>query len=247
MEYQPRKAGNRPLALTLGEPAGIGPDIALAAWLRRDELKLPPFYLLGDAAFIARRAKALGLEVPVADVGAAEACAAFAQALPVAATGKHATAEPGKPDTSSADAAISLDPPRGRRRRGRACQRRRHQSDREKRALSRGVRASRPHRIPRRARRRERQDAAARHDAVVARACSRAGDDSPLAARGDRAALDGLDRQHGADRGGEPEEPLRSRPPPPRAVRAQPACRRRRLARQRRQGDRRACGRYPAQ
>ena len=64
------KAGNRPLALTLGEPAGIGPDITLLAWLRRDELKLPPFYLLGDAAFIARRARALGLEVPVTEVGA---------------------------------------------------------------------------------------------------------------------------------------------------------------------------------
>ena len=64
------KAGNRPLTLTLGEPAGIGPDITLLAWLRRDELKLPPFYLLGDVAFIARRAKALGLEVSVAEVGA---------------------------------------------------------------------------------------------------------------------------------------------------------------------------------
>src|SRR5580704_15165376 len=107
MEHQPRKAGNQPLALTLGERAGIGPDIALLAWLRRDELKLPPFYLLGDAAFIARRAKALGLEVPVTEVGAEQACAAFARALPVVATGKPATAEPGKPDTSSAEAAIT--------------------------------------------------------------------------------------------------------------------------------------------
>jgi 4-hydroxythreonine-4-phosphate dehydrogenase len=107
MEHQPRKAGNRPLALTLGEPAGIGPDIALLAWLRRDELKLPPFYLLGDAAFIARRAKALGLRVPLAEIGAEKACAAFAQALPVAATGRHATAQPGKPDASSADAALT--------------------------------------------------------------------------------------------------------------------------------------------
>ncbi len=107
MEDQPRKAGNQPLALTLGEPAGIGPDIALLAWLRRDEFKLPPFYLLGDAAFIARRARALGLNVPVAEIGTAEAYVAFAQALPVAATSKHATAEPGKPDASSADAAIA--------------------------------------------------------------------------------------------------------------------------------------------
>jgi 4-hydroxythreonine-4-phosphate dehydrogenase len=107
MEHQPRKAGNQPLALTLGEPAGIGPDIALLAWLHRDELKLPPFYLLGEAAFVAGRANRLGLKVPLAEVGAVEACAAFAQALPVAPTGKHATAEPGKPDTSSADAAIT--------------------------------------------------------------------------------------------------------------------------------------------
>ena len=49
----------RPLALTLGEPAGIGPDIAIKAWLRRDELKLPPFYLLGDGGFLGRRAQAL--------------------------------------------------------------------------------------------------------------------------------------------------------------------------------------------
>ena len=107
MEHQPRKAGNRPLALTLGEPAGIGPDIASLAWSRRDEFKLPPFYLLGDAAFIAGRAKALGLKIPLAEVGAAEAYAAFAQALPVVATGKHATAAAGKPDASSADAALT--------------------------------------------------------------------------------------------------------------------------------------------
>ena len=47
----------QPLALTSGEPAGIGPDITLAAWLRRRELDLPPFYLLGDLASLAERAK----------------------------------------------------------------------------------------------------------------------------------------------------------------------------------------------
>ncbi len=48
----------RPLALTLGEPAGIGPDITIAAWRRRAELDLPPFYLLADPKFVARRARA---------------------------------------------------------------------------------------------------------------------------------------------------------------------------------------------
>ena len=50
----------KPLALTSGEPAGIGPDITLKAWLRRKELKLPAFYLLGDREFLARRASSLG-------------------------------------------------------------------------------------------------------------------------------------------------------------------------------------------
>jgi 4-hydroxythreonine-4-phosphate dehydrogenase len=95
------------LALTSGEPAGIGPDIALAAWLRRSELDLPPFYLLGDRAFFAERAKILGLQVELADTVPEEAVAAFAKALPVVATGEIASARPGQPDDSSATAALA--------------------------------------------------------------------------------------------------------------------------------------------
>jgi 4-hydroxythreonine-4-phosphate dehydrogenase len=97
----------KPLALTLGEPAGIGPDITIKAWLRRDELKLPAFYLLGDRDFIGRRADALGVDIKLADVGAEGAAAAFARALPVVSTGHAATAQPGRPDDSSADAALA--------------------------------------------------------------------------------------------------------------------------------------------
>ena len=98
---------SRPLALTSGEPAGIGPDIAIAAWLRRMELNLPPFYLLGDRAFFAERAKILGLKVELADAGPEDASAAFAKALPVVATGEIATARPGQPDETSANAALA--------------------------------------------------------------------------------------------------------------------------------------------
>ena len=87
----------KPLALTCGEPAGIGPDIAIAAWLRRSEADLPPFYLLGDRQFFADRARHLGLPADLADVEPAEACSTFARALPVVATGKPATAPPGRP------------------------------------------------------------------------------------------------------------------------------------------------------
>src|SRR5258708_27724082 len=97
----------KPLALTSGEPAGIGPDITIKAWLRRNELKLPAFYLLGDRDFRAHRAKTLGLNVGFPDVCAEEAIAAFNDALPVVATGHIATASPGQPDHTSADAAMA--------------------------------------------------------------------------------------------------------------------------------------------
>jgi len=102
-----RAAKPPPLALTLGEPAGIGPDITIAAWLRRRELNLPAFYLLGDEALIAQRARALGADIRTAAVSPGEAASAFADALPVVTTGAPATAEPGKPDASSAPAALA--------------------------------------------------------------------------------------------------------------------------------------------
>ncbi|NJL50285.1 MAG: 4-hydroxythreonine-4-phosphate dehydrogenase, partial [Blastochloris sp.] len=45
-----------PLALTLGEPAGIGPDITLRAWAERKELRLPPFMVIGDPEALSARA-----------------------------------------------------------------------------------------------------------------------------------------------------------------------------------------------
>jgi 4-hydroxythreonine-4-phosphate dehydrogenase len=97
----------QPLALTLGEPAGIGPDLALAVWQRRDELAIPVFYVVGDGEFLRRRAGELGLTVPIAEVTPANAAQAFAATLPVIATEARATAAPGRPDASSAPAAIA--------------------------------------------------------------------------------------------------------------------------------------------
>jgi 4-hydroxythreonine-4-phosphate dehydrogenase len=97
----------KPLALTIGEPAGIGPDIAIETWLRRNELKLPAFYLLGDRDFVSHRAKALGLKLKLADVSAEEALEAFTDALPVVATGHTTSARPGQPDDTSAGAALA--------------------------------------------------------------------------------------------------------------------------------------------
>jgi 4-hydroxythreonine-4-phosphate dehydrogenase len=96
-----------PLALTLGEAAGIGPDITLAAWLRRGALDLPAFYVLADPALLASRAKLIGLDVPLAVGRPADANAAFATALPVVDIGVAATAAPGHPNATSAPAAIA--------------------------------------------------------------------------------------------------------------------------------------------
>jgi 4-hydroxythreonine-4-phosphate dehydrogenase len=96
-----------PLAMTLGEPAGIGPELTLAIWRRRVELDLPAFYLIGDADFLRQRARSLALEVPVAVVTPAEASATFERALPVVPLDLPVTAAPGKPDATSAPAAIA--------------------------------------------------------------------------------------------------------------------------------------------
>jgi 4-hydroxythreonine-4-phosphate dehydrogenase len=97
----------RPLALTLGEPAGIGPDITLATWQRRTEHALAPFYVVADPDFLARRARLLGLKVAIRIVEPEGAAAVFAAALPVVPLGETVTAEPGHPDDSSAPAAIA--------------------------------------------------------------------------------------------------------------------------------------------
>lgn len=97
----------QPLALTLGEPAGIGPDLALAVWHRRTELDLPRFYIVADPEFLRRRAARLKLDVPIANVTPALAGATFPSALPVVALDIPVSAEPGRPDRSSAPAAIA--------------------------------------------------------------------------------------------------------------------------------------------
>jgi 4-hydroxythreonine-4-phosphate dehydrogenase len=97
----------RPLALTLGEPAGIGPDIAIQVWRQRRELDLPPFYVIGDRDFIARRALALGTPTAVTACTPGEAPAVFAAALPVVDLGISVSAAPGRPDHTSAPAAIA--------------------------------------------------------------------------------------------------------------------------------------------
>jgi 4-hydroxythreonine-4-phosphate dehydrogenase len=96
-----------PLALTMGEPAGIGGEIALKAWLRRGE-GVPPFYVIDDPGRLAALARRLGWNVRVSPLAAPrDAPAMFAEALPVLAIGGVPHAEPGRPDPADAPLVIA--------------------------------------------------------------------------------------------------------------------------------------------
>ena len=99
--------GALPLALTLGEPAGIGPDLTIQLWRRSVQLRLPAFYLIADPEFIRRRARLLGIDITLSVVTPAQATETFARALPIVPLDVSITAAPGAPDASSAPAAIN--------------------------------------------------------------------------------------------------------------------------------------------
>jgi 4-hydroxythreonine-4-phosphate dehydrogenase len=96
-----------PLALTLGEPAGIGPDLTLELWRRRQALDTPAFYVAGDADFLRERARLRGFEVALRETRPEDAAGVFADALPVVPLAERVTAPPGRPDASSAPAAVA--------------------------------------------------------------------------------------------------------------------------------------------
>lgn len=104
MPAAPRPDPLPPLALTLGEPAGIGPEITAAAWTALRAAG-PVFFLLGEAA-------ALPPGLPVAPIAhPAEAASHFARALPLLALppgrGLAAPVRPGQPNPRNAPAVIA--------------------------------------------------------------------------------------------------------------------------------------------
>ena len=96
---------DKPLALTLGDPTGIGPDITLLAHQARMREPIPPFVLLGDPELLAARARALGLATALEIVGTPGAASeVFAKALPVLPIGVAGTVVPGHADPAAASA-----------------------------------------------------------------------------------------------------------------------------------------------
>lgn len=94
------------LALTQGDPAGVGPDIALTAWSQRGENGIPAFLYLGDPEVLAVRARQLELEVPIRESTPASALSVFGTALPVLPIPTGIDVVAGEPHVATAAATI---------------------------------------------------------------------------------------------------------------------------------------------
>ncbi|HHG89088.1 MAG TPA: 4-hydroxythreonine-4-phosphate dehydrogenase PdxA [Devosia sp.] len=92
----PWSASRSPLAVSMGEPAGIGPDLVLMLYARRKELRIPPFLVYGNLAFLKQRASGLGLSLDVVAANPTEACARFSRNLPVADIETYLADTPGQ-------------------------------------------------------------------------------------------------------------------------------------------------------
>ena len=97
-----------PLAISLGDPAGIGPEVILGAWARlRAERRAPPAFVVGGPELLRACAEALGIDCPIVPIAeSAEALFAIGAGLPVMA-GLDAPWTPGQPSPDGAKLALA--------------------------------------------------------------------------------------------------------------------------------------------
>jgi 4-hydroxythreonine-4-phosphate dehydrogenase len=97
--------GDRPpLAMTMGDPAGIGPELALAAWLKWTPTA--PFVVFASPGVLAAAARRMGLAVPIVETDLAGAKGAFTSGLPVIPLKNAVEDAPGRPSAANAAATI---------------------------------------------------------------------------------------------------------------------------------------------
>jgi 4-hydroxythreonine-4-phosphate dehydrogenase len=97
---------NKPLAISMGEPAGVGPELILQLFAQRRELELPAFCVFGHAGLFSARAARLGLDVPITSCSPAEAQDVFDAALPMVDVGGLVPDHPGQTSAVAARAVI---------------------------------------------------------------------------------------------------------------------------------------------
>jgi 4-hydroxythreonine-4-phosphate dehydrogenase len=99
--------GPAPLAVSLGDPAGIGPELLAEAWLQRKAEQLLPFFAVNGANVIVAAAKRRGIDVPVERIAdPAQAAGIFSTALPVLGSG-DCNYLPGEPNLEGAELALA--------------------------------------------------------------------------------------------------------------------------------------------
>ncbi|MCX2723160.1 4-hydroxythreonine-4-phosphate dehydrogenase PdxA [Roseibium salinum] len=97
----------KPVAVSMGEPAGIGLELALVAWNNRRSLRLPPFYVRGDETLLAERAAAIGMKIRIESVSPDQAVRQFSKSLPVVQTGPALTDRPGEEQEGTAQSVVA--------------------------------------------------------------------------------------------------------------------------------------------
>jgi len=97
---------NAALAVSSGDPSGIGPDIAISAWLLREAMQVPEFFLLADPDFIRSRAARLGLDVPIEVTNPKAAKAVFRRGLPIVPLQNPQIDRPGDPLVANSAATV---------------------------------------------------------------------------------------------------------------------------------------------
>lgn len=95
-----------PIAVTMGDPAGIGGELTLAGWLARRKTA-PAFFAIDCPARLKALAGRLGLDVPIREAAPEDAASIFPDALPVLPAPLPSTPTPGAPDQAHAKAAIA--------------------------------------------------------------------------------------------------------------------------------------------
>ncbi|HEY4201470.1 MAG TPA: 4-hydroxythreonine-4-phosphate dehydrogenase PdxA [Devosiaceae bacterium] len=96
-----------PLAISMGEPAGIGPDLILQLYAQRAALSLPAFAVYGNAQFFEARARRLNLSLPIEAVSVQAATQRFDTALPVIEVEGMVPDHPGATSPVSANAVLN--------------------------------------------------------------------------------------------------------------------------------------------
>lgn len=91
-----------PLAVSIGDPAGIGPELIAECWARRSEAGLAPFFVIGGAGLLEAAASARGLDCAAIRIDdPAEAASAFSRGIPVMGA-EDCAYRPGTPDDEGA-------------------------------------------------------------------------------------------------------------------------------------------------